>query len=157
MPLNQWCVGIPGSCYRDSVWACLVCQTRVRLAFLRWHRLAHCPHQHDAHMRPKAVISVVPPTPYFSLTYGRYYIACQVEEPSGSTIKAMHLWGNNRGSFKRYCSKQLFLSVGLLNTSLINQIIVWSIKHPKMMKSDYVSWSQFSTAQPHNLTQLFMF
>lgn len=46
----------------------------------------------DAHARPEEAISVVPPTPYCSLTYGRYYITYRVEEPSGSTIKAMHLW-----------------------------------------------------------------
>lgn len=94
----------------------------------------------DAHTRPEEAIPVVPPTPYCSLTYGRYYIAYQVEEPSGSTIKAMHLWGtysNTTTSFKRYwgCNKQVFsLSINLLINFSINQIIVWSIKHSKIMK-----------------------
>ncbi len=71
----------------------LVCQAGVRLAFLRWHWLDNVSVSAptDTHMRPKEAISVVPPTPYCSLTYGRYYIAYHVGESSGSTIRTMHL------------------------------------------------------------------
>ncbi len=94
-PLVQRCVGIPGSCYRDSRGAVLCVRLGWGLHSSDDTGLDNVSVSTptDTHTRPEEAITVEPPSPYCSLTYGGNYRTYQVEESSGSDFWTMHPWG----------------------------------------------------------------
>lgn len=92
----------------------------------------------DACTRLKEAISVMPHTPYCSLTYWRYRTAHWVGESSGSTFKAMQLWGTYRDTAAATsCFSYQLISL------FISQMMKWLfgvITHYQMMKRHHLSW-----------------